>query len=153
MFPAIPASIKNGLSRTLHTHVKSCTTRCKDAERYTRKKKMPFRYLGGYYAVFFKENRLHELIEMGIETDFNLPLVSSKPYMVPLKHPEWVRKDLQDLEKAGLIQKSISSYASPTVKVPRECPQDSPIQETKKIMCGLQEAKHTISYCPCNQIL
>ena len=42
------------------------------------------------------------LIEMDIETDANLSPVASKPYMLPLKHQEWVRKEWKDSEKQEL---------------------------------------------------
>ena len=45
------------------------------------------------------------LIEIDIETDPNLPPLASKPYTLPLKYQEWVRKGLEDLEKAGIIQR------------------------------------------------
>ena len=47
-----------------------------------------------------------------------------------LKHQEWVRKELEDLEKARIIQRSLSLYASPIV-VPRKYPPGSPVQDTK----------------------
>ena len=63
-----------------------------------------------------------KLIKMDIETDPNLPPVASLPYTAPLQCQEWVRKRLEDLGKAGIIQRSISCYASPNVVLPRKCP-------------------------------
>ena len=63
-----------------------------------------------------------ELIKMDIETDPNLPPIASKPYTLPLKHLAWVWKELEDLEEAGIIQRSISHYASPIVILPGKCP-------------------------------
>ena len=51
-----------------------------------------------------------KLIEMDIETDPNLPLVALKSYTLPCKNQEWVRKELEDLEKAGIIQICLSPY-------------------------------------------
>ena len=40
---------------------------------------------------------------MDKETDHNLLPGASKPYTLPLKHQEWARKELEDLEKAEII--------------------------------------------------
>ena len=47
------------------------------------------------------------LIEMEIDTGDNLP-VAQNPYTLPLKHHEWVRKEIETLEKAGVIERSLS---------------------------------------------
>ena len=74
-----------------------------------------------------------KLIEMDIETDLNLSPIALKPYTLTLKHQEWVRKELEDLEKVGIIQRSPSLYASPIIVVPRKCPQGSPVHKTKRL--------------------
>ena len=56
---------------------------------------------------------------MDIDTGDN-PLICQKPYNLPLKHREWVQKELQTLEKAGVIVRSISPWASPIVLVPKK---------------------------------
>ena len=33
---------------------------------------------------------------------------AKKPYSLPLKHVEWVQKELEILERAGVIQRSMS---------------------------------------------
>ena len=43
------------------------------------------------------------LIEMEIDTGDSLP-VAQNPYTLPLKHHEWVRKEIEMLEKAGVIE-------------------------------------------------
>ena len=43
------------------------------------------------------------LIEMEIDTGDSLP-VAQNPYTLPLKHHEWVRKEIETLEKAGVIE-------------------------------------------------
>ena len=43
-----------------------------------------------------------------------------KPYSLPLKHVEWVQKELEILERAGVIQRSMSPWASPIVIVPKK---------------------------------
>ena len=47
------------------------------------------------------------LIEMDIDTG-NSPPITSRPYTLPLKHYEWVRKEISTLERAGIITKSIT---------------------------------------------
>ena len=47
------------------------------------------------------------LVEMEIDTG-NHPPIASKPYTLPLKHYEWVQREIETLEKAGIIERSIS---------------------------------------------
>ena len=47
------------------------------------------------------------LVEIEIETG-NHPPVTSKPYTLPLKPYEWVQREIETLEKAGIIERSIS---------------------------------------------
>ena len=44
------------------------------------------------------------MIEMDIKRDPKLPPVASKSYTLPLKHQEWVRKELKVLEKQELFK-------------------------------------------------
>ena len=48
------------------------------------------------------------------------PPICQKPYTLPLKHVEWVQKELEILERAGVIQRSMSPWASPIVIVPKK---------------------------------
>ena len=59
------------------------------------------------------------LITMDIDTG-DSPPVCQKPYILPLKHREWVQKELETLERAGVIVRSISPWASPIVIVPKK---------------------------------
>ena len=59
------------------------------------------------------------LITMDIDTG-NSPPVCQKPYNLPLKHREWVQKELETLEKDGVIVRSISPWASPIIVVPKK---------------------------------
>ena len=43
-----------------------------------------------------------------------------KPYTLPLKHYNWVQQEIETLECAGVIRKSISPWASPIVVVPKK---------------------------------
>ena len=47
------------------------------------------------------------LITMDIDTG-DSPPVCQKPHNLPLKHREWVQKELETLERAGVIVRSIS---------------------------------------------
>ena len=58
------------------------------------------------------------LIEVEIDSGDSLPIMQ-KPYTPPLKHTEWVQRELEILEKAGVIVRSVSPWASPIVVVPK----------------------------------
>ena len=60
------------------------------------------------------------------------PPICQRPYNLPLKHADWVRKELEMLEKAGIISRSISPWASPIVIVPKKT---EPEQPPKKRLC------------------
>ena len=55
------------------------------------------------------------LLEVEIDTGDSLP----KPYTLPSKHSAWVQRELEILEKAGVIVRSVSPWASPIVVVPK----------------------------------
>ena len=56
------------------------------------------------------------LMEMEIDTGDHPP-ITPKPYNLPLKDATWVQKELEILEKAGVIVRSVSPWASPIVVV------------------------------------
>ena len=60
------------------------------------------------------------------------PPVCQKPYSLPLKHVEWVQKELEILERAGVIQRSMSPWASPIVIVPKKT---EPGEPPRRRMC------------------
>ena len=82
-----------------------------------------------YGEAFSKNNEdisRTKLVKMDIDTG-DSPPVSSRPYTLPLKHYEWVQREIKSLECAGVITKSMSKWASPIVIVskksaPRELP-------------------------------
>ena len=47
------------------------------------------------------------LLEMEIDTG-DSPPITQKPYTLPLKHAAWVQKELEILEKAGVIVRNVS---------------------------------------------
>ena len=68
---------------------------------------------------------------MDIDTG-DSPPVSSRPYMLPLKHYEWVQREIESLEQAGVITKSMSKWASPIVIVPKK---SGPGEPLKRRLC------------------
>ena len=54
------------------------------------------------------------------------PPISQRPYNLPLKHSDWVQKELDTLEKAGVITRSVSPWASPIVIVPKKTESGEP---------------------------
>ena len=72
------------------------------------------------------------LIEMDIDTGNSPPPITSRPYTLPLKHYEWVHKEISTLERAGIITKSISPWASPVVIVPKK---SAPGEPPQRRMC------------------
>ena len=71
------------------------------------------------------------LLKMDIDTGDSSP-VCQKPYSLPLKHVEWVTKELEILEKAGVISRSVSPWASPIVIVPKK---SEPGEPPRRRMC------------------
>ena len=59
------------------------------------------------------------MVMMDIDTG-DSPPISQRPYNLPLKHADWVQKELATLEKAGVITISVSPWASPIVIVPKK---------------------------------
>ena len=74
-----------------------------------------------YGEAFSKNNEdigRTKLVKMDIDTG-DSPLVSSRPYTLPLKHYEWVQREIESLEHGGVTTKSMSKWASPIVIVPK----------------------------------
>ena len=68
---------------------------------------------------------------MDIDTG-DSPPVSSRPYTLALKHHQWVQEEIETLERAGVITKSMSPWASPIVVVPKK---SQPEEPPKKRLC------------------
>ena len=62
-----------------------------------------------------------QLVTMDIDTG-DSPPVCQKPYTLPLKHYSWVQQEIETLEWAGVIKKSISPWASPIVVPKKSAP-------------------------------
>ena len=68
---------------------------------------------------------------MDIDTG-DSPPVSSRPYTLPLKHYEWVQREIESLEHASVITKSMSKWASSIVIVPKK---SAPREPPKRRLC------------------
>ena len=81
-----------------------------------------------HHEAFSKNNKdigCTQLIEMEIDTGDSLPVVQS-PYTLPLKHYDWVHQEIEMLEKSGVIERSLSRWASPVIVVPKKSAPDEP---------------------------
>ena len=80
------------------------------------------------HEAFSKNNKdigRTQLIEIEIDTGDSLPVAQS-PYTLPLKHYDWVRQEIETLEKSGVIERSLSRWASPVIVVPKKSAPDKP---------------------------
>ena len=88
-----------------------------------------------------------QVIEMEIDTGDSLPVAQS-PYTLPLKHYDWVRQEIETLEKAGVIERSLSPWASPVIVVPKKSAPDEPLRrrlcvDYRKVNALQQEVRRT----------
>ena len=84
-----------------------------------------------YGEAFSKSNEdigRTKLVKVDIDTG-DSPPVSSRPYTLPLKHYEWAQREI---ERAGVITKSMSKWASPVVIVPKK---SAPREPPKRRLC------------------
>ena len=105
-----------------------------DAEVLNKYKKEFEKLCEEYNEIFSKDSSdigKTPLITMEIETG-DSPPVCQRPYNLPLKHIDWVQKELDTLEKAGVITRSVSPWASPIVIVPKRMALGEP---PKKRLC------------------
>ena len=80
------------------------------------------------HEAFSKNNKdigRTQLIEMEIDTGDSLPVAQS-PYTLPLKHYDWVRQEIETLEKSGVIERSLLRWPSPVIVVPKKSAPDEP---------------------------
>ena len=87
-----------------------------------------------YGEAFSKSNEdisRTKLVKMDIDTG-DSPPVSSRPYTLPLKHYEWVQREIESLEHAGVITKRMSKWACPIVVVPKK---SAPREPPKRRLC------------------
>ena len=121
-----------------------------DAEIANETKKLFEEMCDRHQEAFSKNNKdigRTTLIEMEIDTGDSLQ-VAQNPYTLPLKHHEWVRKEIETLEKAGVIERSLSPWASPVIVVPKKSAPDEPPRrrlcvDYRKVNSLQQEIKRT----------
>ena len=80
------------------------------------------------HEAFSKNNKdigRTQLIEKEIDTGDSLPVAQS-PYTLPLKHYDWVCQEIETLEKSGVIERSLSRWASPVIVFPKKSAPDEP---------------------------
>ena len=80
------------------------------------------------------------LIEVEINTG-DSPPITQKPYILPLKHATWVQRELEILEKAGVIVRSVSPWASPIVVVRKRT---APGEPPKRRLCVNYRAMNSL---------
>ena len=87
-----------------------------------------------YPKVFSKGNEdigRTQLVTMDIDMG-DSPPVSSRPYTLALKHHKWVQGEIETLERADIIAKSMSPWAHPIIIVPKKSQPGEPL---KKRLC------------------
>ena len=103
--------------------------------KVTEEENKAFKELCKKYSDVFSANSgdigQTSLIKMDIDTGKNPP-VCQRLYTLPLKHAEWVKKELNILEAAGIIVRSVSPWASPIVVVPKR---SAPGEPPKRHIC------------------
>ena len=101
----------------------------------TRKSQQRFEELCEEYGEAFSKHNEDigraKLVKMDIDTG-DSPPISSRPYTLPLKHYEWVQREIESLEWAKVIKKSMSNWASPIVVVPKK---SAPGEPLKRRLC------------------
>ena len=60
-----------------------------------------------------------KLLTMNIDTGGHPP-ITYKPYMLPLKHRQWVCEELKMLEEARIISRNVPPWSSTMVIVPKK---------------------------------
>ena len=99
-----------------------CRVELKDHDASEETKKQ-FEELKAKYPKVFSLNNEDidqtQLVTMDIDTG-DSPPGCQKPYTLPLKHYSWVQQEIETLEWAGVIKKSISPWVSPIVVVPKK---------------------------------
>ena len=83
-----------------------------------------------FQDVFSKDSadfRKDTPLKMDIPTG-DSPPITERPYTLALRHVQWVQEKIEIFEKAGIIAKSVSPWASPIVIVPKKTAPGEPPQ-------------------------
>ena len=67
--------------------------------------------------------------------------ITQKSYTLPLNHTTWVQRELEILEKASVIVRSVSPWASPIVVVPKRT---APGEPPKRRLCVDYQALNSL---------
>ena len=103
-----------------------------------------------YETIFSKDSAdigKTPLVQMEIDTGDHPP-ISQRPYTLALKHVEWVRQKLETLEKAKIITRSISPWASPIVIVPKKSAPEESKAKSAFVVGGAHSGKWQFNRCP-----
>ena len=84
------------------------------------------------------------LLKMEIETEG--PPIASQPYVLPLKYHLFVCNEIANLERSGVIGKSLSPCASPIVVVPKKAPPGAPENELKWLVIDYQKLNQQLPF-------
>ena len=82
------------------------------------------------HDTFSKNNKdigCTQLIEMEIDTGDSLPVGQSQ-YTLPIKHYDSVCQEIETLGRSGVIERSLSRWASPVIVVPKKPAPDEPLR-------------------------
>ena len=60
--------------------------------------------------------------------------VANKPYPLPLKQHKFVKEEKENVLEAGLIERSMSLYATPIIVAPRKSKPGAPLAETMRLV-------------------
>ena len=69
-----------------------------------------------------------DLVEMHIATRPDATPIAACPYPLALKHHDFLKQEIQNLLKVGIIWQSMSPWASPIVVVKKHTTEGSPLQ-------------------------
>ena len=61
-----------------------------------------------------------DLVQMSLQPRDNIKAINQKPYTLTLRHHAWLRQELRDMEKAGIMSPSTSKFASLVIIVPKK---------------------------------
>ena len=126
-----PCGCKMVTSDLVYSPVQVTEHRCMELkdQNISEETQRNFEELKKWYPKVFSYNNedkgCTQLVTMDIDMG-DSPPVCQKPYTLPLKHYNWVQQEIEILEWAGVIRKSISPWASPIVIVPKKCTPGEP---------------------------
>ena len=86
-----------------------------------------------------------DLVPMSLQHKGNIKPLNQKPYTLPLRHHAWLRQELTDLEKAGIISLSTSDFASQVIIAHKK--KDPTTHEiTFKMVVGFRKMNEQLEY-------